>query len=467
MSTRARRGGGHGLGAGSLAVAACAVALACGSTSAEVLSPMRAALEDGGIRQGTDAASPSRADYCSGSGAPILVGDSDGGVISTCAGGLARAVFRYALCTCDGYVSNDALVTDSFDSAAGAYDPASAHAGGSVGTNGPFNASGPVHVGGTLWGADVTGLTMGGVSEARRELHANGQVNSAMTLSVGADAFVNGDVVAESDVTIGGTLHLPAGKTIRVAGASAIAKTASGPVVVPEACDCAAAEQVDVAAFVDGHRVANDDAVAGIDPRALENVSAALTLAVPCGRIFFTRVSGSGAIRLEVSGRTAIFVGGDLAPGGAFAIDVAPGGEVDLFVEGNVVAGGPFTLGSPSSPASARLYVGGTGTLNLSAGGTLSGNVYAPRAEAVLGGPTTVFGSIFVRRVATAGPLTIHYDEGVLGRGTECPSATGCGSCHDCGNQACVGGVCGACASSADCCAPLSCMAGRCVPDIR
>jgi len=97
--------------------------------------------------------------------------------------------------------------------------------------------------------------------------------------------------------------------------------------------------------------------------------------------------------------------------------------------------------------------------------------VYGPRAEMVLGGgggSTIVFGSIFVRRLSTQGSLTIHYDEGVLTKGDGCPpTATTCTSCHDCGNQACVAGACGACASSDDCCAPLQCLSGRCVPSIK
>ena len=86
MSTRARRGGVHGLAApprAVAAVAACMMGLSCGSTTAEVLSPASAAIDGGGAgASATDAASPSRAGYCSGRGAPILVGDPDGGAVS-------------------------------------------------------------------------------------------------------------------------------------------------------------------------------------------------------------------------------------------------------------------------------------------------------------------------------------------------------------------------------------------------
>ena len=41
-------------------------------------------------------------------------------------------------------------------------------------------------------------------------------------------------------------------------------------------------------------------------------------------------------------------------------------------------------------------------------------------------------------------------------------TCTGCGDCRDCNNQACVGGTCGACTDSSQCCAPLLCLAGTC-----
>ena len=88
-------------------------------------------------------------------------------------------------------------------------------------------------------------------------------------------------------------------------------------------------------------------------------MNTATTLAIPCGRIFFTRVGGTGNLHLSLSaGRTAIFIGGDLAPNGAFAIDVPPASEVDVFVEGGVVAGSSFMLGDANNPAKARLWVG-------------------------------------------------------------------------------------------------------------
>jgi hypothetical protein len=57
-----------------------------------------------------------------------------------------------------------------------------------------------------------------------------------------------------------------------------------------------------------------------------------------------------------------------------------------------------------------RIFIGGTGTIQLSGGGTLQGTLYAPRAELVAADALTVYGALFVRRVASSAALTVHYD---------------------------------------------------------
>jgi hypothetical protein len=366
-------------------------------------------------------------------------------------------------------VSAAAITTDSFDGTKGPYDAGAAHAGGGLGTNGNLSAQGTLAIGGALWVADATGMTVATAS-AQGELHAAGRVASGPSLTVGGDAYVLGDVAATGDLHIAGTLHQPSGASASAGGTKTIGGTATGSFTVPPACDCDPALLIDVAAYVEAYRTTNDDTAVGIDPNALSNVNTDTSLTLPCGRIFFTRVGGTGAITLTLSpGRTAIFVGGDLAPNGSFAIDAPAGSEVDLFVEGGVVAGSSFALGSAASPAKARLWVGGPATVNLPNASVLAGNVYAPRSDLVLGSnPVTVFGSIFGKRVSAQGPLTIHYDESVLGAGASCGASSGtCSSCHDCANQACVAGTCGACADSSECCAPLVCNTGTCVDVIH
>ena len=454
------------------AVAAAVAAAGCGTASLEILSP---GTDAGSEVIGTPEGGPSvpdagsRADYCSGTGSPIVVSAGDAGNGAACVGGLAQSAFRWALCSCDGLVSATAITTDSFDGTQGGYDAGAVRAGGGLGTNGNLSAQGTLAIGGALWVSDATGMTVATAS-AQGELHAAGRVASGPSLTVGADAYVLGDVAATGDLHIAGTLHQPAGASASAGGAKTLGGTASDSFTVPPACDCDPALLIDVASYVEAYRAKNDDAAVGVDPNALSNVATDTSLTLPCGRIFFTRVGGTGAITLILSaGRTAIFVGGDLSSNGPFAIDAPAGSEVDVFVEGGVVAGSSFTLGSALTPAKARLWVGGAATVNLPNASLLAGNVYAARSELVLGpNPTTVFGSIFVKRVSAQGSLTVHYDESVLGAGASCGAASGpCSSCHDCANQACVAGTCGECTDSSECCAPLVCNAGKCVDVIH
>lgn len=416
---------------------------------------------DGATRPGDD----TQAGYCAGKGPPVVVG-GDGGVVSTCQ--LAKNTFRYALCSCDGFVGSNTLRTDAFDSTKGPYSPASATTGGSVGTNGNFSSSGEVDVGGSLWASSASGLTLGGPAQARAELHSAGNTSTGATFSVGTDAYVAENWNGNGSVTVTGKLTMPAGKTL-TAPTKTIGATVVAPVTVGPACDCDPAKLVDVAGIVEGFRPAakNDNAAMGIDQAAFESVSTATTRAVPCGRLFLTRISTSAPLKLTLTGRTAIFVGGDVALGADFEIEVPNGAELDLFIGGNVVASGGFQLGSAATPATARAYVGGNGTINLSRATTLAGNVYAPKAEAVLASGGTVFGSIFARRVATQGDLAIHFDESIVKGDPSCIPPSTCKVCGDCGGGACIGGKCDSCTDSSQCCAPLLCQNGKCVASIR
>ncbi len=269
------------LAASAFAALAC---LGCGSSSLEVLFPgadggVAAPLEAGVIP--LDAGSP--ADYCSGTGSPVVVATTDAGTASACVGGLAQSAFRWALCTCDGLVSATAITTDSFDSAQGAYDGGAIHGGGGLGTNGYLSTNGTLDVGGALWVSDANGMTVA-TATTEGELHVAGRVASGPSLTVGADAYVLGDVAATGTLSITGTLHQPTGASVSVGGTETIGAQTTGSFTVLPPCDCDPALLIDVAAYVETYRANNDDAALGIDPNALANVTTDTTLAVPCGR---------------------------------------------------------------------------------------------------------------------------------------------------------------------------------------
>ena len=418
----------------------------------------------------------SLAEYCAGSGPPLLVDTAgDAGATSTCPSLLAQRAFRYALCTCSGYVSSHALVTDAFDSAQGPYVAGTATAGGSVGANGDF-APGLLQVNGSVWASNSTDLTTTATIQITGELHAQGEVHSGPSLSVGASAWMANGIQTTGDVTVTGTLHVPTGAPIQIPQGM---QHTTGPVdatpfQVTPACDCAEAHLVDVKGVVATYGAHSDDQALKIQPSMLENVQSPLTTAqatLLCGRIFLTRIgAGNVPIHLMAQGRVAIFVQGDLSTPSDFVIDAPSGDEVDLFVAGSVTVGGRFQVGDPANPARGRTYVGGT-KVNLQGAAALYGNLYAPGANLLLGqsAPTTLFGSVFVGSLSASADLTIHYDESILNpaRTPTCSGATACATCNDCGGQACNSGTCGGCTGSDQCCPPLVCSAQRtCVADV-
>ncbi|MHB1846814.1 MAG: DUF7305 domain-containing protein, partial [Deltaproteobacteria bacterium] len=149
-----------------------------------------------------------------------------------------------------------------------------------------------------------------------------------------------------------------------------------------------------------------------------------------------------------------------------FSVTIDPQAEVDFFVGGTINSGADISFGSTEVPAQSRVYVAGS---SMSLGGSniiVAGNFYLPYASFSNGNPMYLYGSMFTGSYG-GGPLTVHYDTAVQTAGQECAvidGGTPCASCRDCGNQACVNGVCGACTTSQDCCTPYLCFRGRCRP---
>jgi cytoskeletal protein CcmA (bactofilin family) len=441
------------------AAAGCALAIAACTLDARVAT-VRTSSDGGADAEAGHA--DDRATYCLGQGPPILVGDS-AGATTVCSGRLAAKAFRYALCTCDSLSTSDMLVTDSFSSAQGPYAPGGVS--GAVGTNGAITVNGRMQVGGSLWVGGAAGVSVSNLAVAT-DLHDEGILGGMDTISIGHDAFVDGDVTSVN-LSVGGTLTLPAAATLSVTGTNQIAATARAPVSVAPPCACDAADVVDIAGYVAAQRAFNHDADIGLDPASLATVTADRQLTLPCGRFYLTGVGGQGTASLTITaaGRTALFVDGDVSLRGGLAVELADGGELDLFVGGMLIVDGPLRLGAPTAPSRLRVYVGSS--LQLGQPGVIGGNLYAPTGVLAVGGGVDAYGSVFVKHLQTAGVFSVHYDTDVLQAAARCPStdggATSCQTCDDCGDQACVAGVCGACATNADCCAPLTCAVGACV----
>ena len=202
--------------------------------------------------------------------------------------------------------------------------------------------------------------------------------------SVARDLWVGG-TVASTALTVGRDLHQPVpnfNPLMIVAGSTIAAPfTIPSPVVL-----CDDADILDVAGIVDAGKTDNDNASIGLSPSALTGVVGAKSITLPCGRYYLNTISGLGVANVHVTGRTAIFVDGDIITAGILTFTLDPGAEIDIFLKGNFIPTGVVTLGDQSRPAASRIYIGGTQDVVLTGAGAFVGNLYAPRAHVALHG---------------------------------------------------------------------------------
>ncbi len=400
-----------------------------------------------------------------------------------CTGSLAQTSFRWGLCACNAIALSASLTTDGFDSTSGPYKPG--EAGGAVGTNGTFTSHATNKLGGTLWIADPSGLTTSGLNTLRQELHVGGPLASSAPSTVAKDVYVDGNVIANASLGIGGTLHVPQTAVVSTSFVTA-ASTVRGPVVVPEPCDCSASQITPVAAIVEARRNNNDNASIGLSPNALGTASSQKRLDLPCGHYFLNNIAASAGVSIVAHGRTILYVGGDVVSQGGLTIAADLGAELDVFIEGNLASSASLRLGNALAPARTRIYLASSQKLTLSAQLELGAFLYAPRTPIETSGGFEAFGGVVSASFTSSADTTFHYDRAVLNAGSECKVGTGdggvllpdggvappdagpppvsCTTCNDCGNQACNAGTCGKCTTNADCCSPLFCGAdGVCV----
>jgi cytoskeletal protein CcmA (bactofilin family) len=351
--------------------------------------------------------------HCADSGPPLLLGDPASGP-QVCSGQLAQALFRRAACSCEGVSFSAPFTVDAFRSTSGPYAPGGT-GGGDVGVNGVLSANDRGTVGGAL---QVGGLQLNRALSVGGTLASNGPVGGpGASASVTGDARVNGDVTF-STMTVGGVLTVPPEFSPGTAQASEVRRE---PVATVVPCGCDAATRFDPAALIAHHTGDNDNAAIGLDAAALEDVTGERVLELPCGRFLLSRIAGPGHATLRIRGRTALFVPGGVDLVEALTVDVRPPGELDLFLAGGFLVSGQLSLGSPTLPSRVRVYVAGTQPLDISAGSTLAGNLYAPQAQLNLSGNAEVFGALFVRHLEASGAVRVHHDAAVLEAGEACP----------------------------------------------
>ncbi|OGQ24065.1 MAG: hypothetical protein A2138_11265 [Deltaproteobacteria bacterium RBG_16_71_12] len=420
-----------------------------------------------------------------GAAPPGVVGVTPSAAV--CGADLAATTFRFGLCTCEDLAFSTVLRVEAFRA-----DPSQPVEGGSAGTNGSFTSTGDSSIAGTL-AVGGSALPIGN-HEIGGELYTQGDVTSAGDIDIGADAWVGGDLRGfVTDVV--GTLHVPAASTVGL-GTTA-ASVVNTPVTVEPPCPCDPGDRLDVNAFIADAEQHNDDAAIGLTRDALIGLLQPKELTLPPGRYYVDRISAVAPLWLTVTGPTALYVGGDVESVSVFEIHIEGAGELDLFVGGSLLASGDFEMGVEGGPPSkVRTYIAGAEDIVLAGDLDFQGNLWAPNARLIAAGPLDVEGALLVREIVEAGVIHVGWDESVQDGAGSCdetgmpvdggddggnsgdpggdpggdqsgddpPPAAGCDSCEDCGNQACNDGVCGACASSLDCCAPLVCAGGTCVP---
>jgi len=424
-----------------------------------------AAVQDDAAPQ-TDAEPDSTIDFCSAGGPIIQVGDGQN-VYEVCTTEIAQNVFRNALCTCNNVMLAGYLETHSFDSNLGPPETSLDDSGGAVGIDNHYSISaGYTNVGGSLAIAGPQSVSFVGYLEVHGDLFVEATATIAGYTRVRRNAWFGGNVWS-GGLTVDGDVHRE-GNVYSVQTDIGGTETQE-PVAVAKPCDCEPAHLVDVTSMVDLAQLQNDNAAIGLNPNALKDVLWAAEITLPCGRYYLNAISGLAKITVNVTGRVALFIGGDLNTAGIVEFKLSPGAEVDIFIKGNLVLAGMGTFGDKAHPARTRLYVGGTNDITLIGVGGFVGNVYAPRALVTGVGYVEVYGSIFARDFVSPGYAYLVYDRAIQQVGEDCPTpeppAGTCTPCTVCtGGQACVGGVCGACSGDADCCGLEVCYNGLCVP---
>jgi hypothetical protein len=447
---------------------------------------------------------------CPGGGPPIVL---NGGTAPTCAGALAQTTFRWGMCACGNVqlvnsgqpwgpahpgLDFPALYIDSYDSSKGPWDPNNPQLGGSLGLNGTFNSVGTAgnnspgtftFLTGHMWSS--SSIDTGGVTDVKQELHTTGPITSAAgyAFSVGQpnsanpvvpvspgtaswDGYVSGNISA-SPMTFYKDLYVPPGGSTRT-GVTVVGSTKNATFTVPPPCDSCASRTIPVGAFVDHYAPAsnNDDAAIGLSPSAMSNLTATTRLDLPCGVYYLDSINSTGSITVYAHGRTALFIGGNVNAA-ILSMSVDPTGSFDVFVKGTVTTSADIVIGNPNYAAATRFYVGSPG-IRLSGEAHFAGLVYMAGSDIDLTSHITAYGALYCNNFIGQGDNTdIHYDRAALQLGKECcdngnseipgcPKTPTCGTCKDCGNQACINGACGQCTTSAQCCPPLTCQSGVC-----
>jgi hypothetical protein len=390
-----------------------------------------------------------------------------------CVGNLAQVSFNWGIGSCHQIGSSSSIFVDGFNSLVGGYDPANPMVGGGVGANATINDDGAANMYGDLWASNTAGPRGGG-----------GPITSGTVMLTSAK-----DV--HHDLYCGG--NLSGGPTVDdkayVVGTGQVSGPANPATKVPSVKQAVNCTPIDINAIVANRAGSNNDnnnVTPALAPDILTKGGAPARIDLPCGNFYFTGITQPTTI--VAHGRTAIYIQGNISAGGDLKFTLDPTAELDVFVTGTVTTGSSLSIGSANYPALTRVYVGTTGSFTVQSGAIYGANIWAANAHVIWESATDYFGTIVVGDLDNQSDARLHQDTAILSAGQTCPqpgsmgggptgpgklpdggiAPTGCTTCTDCGNQACLpSGQCGACTTSAECCAPLVCSNGVCVVSVN
>jgi hypothetical protein len=403
--------------------------------------------------------------FCNGTG-PVVQLPGTQGSHPICTSQIASTLFENALCTCDDAHVAGYLQTTAFNSLGGP-DAGSAALGAAVGIDNAFTISaGYTHVGGSLSIAGSTSVAFIGYVETDGDLRLAGAATIPGYTKVSRNGWLEGSFTDLGPATVTGDLHHQGSVLaipLSVGGANTMA-----PVTVTPPCPCGPNNILDVAAIVAQGQSSNDDTAVGLSPSAWTNVLTIDKMTLPCGRYYLDSIRIAGSLEITLTGRVALFIGADITVIGNLQFILANNAQIDIFITNDLNLVGLAVFGNKSHPADTRIYVGGSGNVNLVGAGEFVGNLYAPSSTVTAPGYLDVYGSVFADDFQIPGYADFNYDSAITQVGNNCPPVNipgECGQCGDCTNGlACVSGKCAACTQDSDCCGQLACTAGQCVP---
>lgn len=354
---------------------------------------------------------------CDGGGPQIDI-DFEANTDRRCLGNVAQRSFRWAICSCDDLQFGNKLKADAYDSTLGRYEPGGL--GGSLGTNGQFNATDQTHVWGGTWTSSNRGIRFENKTTVELELHSGGDAHFENDTTVAGNAYVEDDVTGQGPVDFDSTLHTP--RTSQISSGANYSNYVETSVDIPTVCKrCESPSRVPVDGIVADHSGTNNDNQAvGLDPAALQQPGDPTRLELPCGEYYLDGIDTDEKLTIVATGRTALYIDGDVRAKNKVSIQPAPDAEFDVFIAGDAEFENDVAIGSPAYPTSMRFWVGGDrgwiADNKLDAGAY----IYALPGGVTVKNKAEIFGGLYTQKLDAGNDVFVHYDRAILDAGKTC-----------------------------------------------